>query len=939
LICAAASQAGLTHRYSFTDNADDSVGTAHGTVQGGATAGGGTAYLPGVAGDYIELPPGIISNYTALTIEMWVDAGANGNWSELFAFGDQTSGGLGANMIMFTPHAGSAPPDFRMSYAQGSPGYTDEKVVNGVGILDGLGPINVTCVYDPPNNTMSLYTNGALVGTLSPVTTGAKGFSFTNVYNRFSWLGRSLYNGDAAYTGSIDEFRVYNHALSPLEAYVNANAGPDTVVNNIVIQSLKWNVTTNMVVGSRQPTTVTFNTAAYGSVTLPNATEPAYSSSDPSIVKVTAQGQLFAMKVGSATVSAVYNNTTNQALVVVSGPKLIHRYSFTDNANDLVGGAHGTLMNGAELVGGALVLAGGVSSSDPGCAYLDLPNGMMTNLTAATFEAWVTDNGSANWARVWDFGNSAGGEGISDTGSRYLFLSFPTASATIQGNIHINDRGGDASVIGPRVPAGQEVHLVWSSDIANHTSWLYINGALAAVNDNTTVAPADIGNSLNNWLGRSQYGGDATFAGTINEFRIYTGAVDPFQVTLNAASGPDKAVSDPGALQALRLTIGTNIVYNGGFPVGMTVYADYANVTNVNVTTLAGMVLSSSNPSIVSVSPNGSLLGSAVGPAEITATFGGLSGKLTVNVQQLPGYAKANLVHRYSFNDGTANDSAGSANGTLAGNGAVIADGQVTLPGGTASNADPSTIAGYVDLPNGIISVLNDASFEAWITWDTASQWQRIFDFGTSNGGEDISDGNGNYLFLSPQGSGNNYQFSVRDPATAGEPAPAIAARPLPTGQETYVAVVYSHTDNITRLYSNSVPVAFAAAPVALNTINDVNNWLGRSQWGDAMFAGKINEFRIWNGALLPEEIATHIAAGPNALEPVTGPKLTVAVSGQNLVISWPASATGYVLEHTAQVAAPASWTTVTATPTTANGITSVTVPIAAGPEFFRLKK
>src|SRR6516162_3142186 len=181
LVCALAiaasssARADLTHRYSFTNDATDSIAGANGIPHNNVTFSSGTAQFTGLAPsgtncDYIELPPGLISNYTTVTFELWIDVGANGTWEEIYAFGNQTSGGAGANMLMFCPHTGSAPPDFRMSYAQAAPGYNDEHVANGVGILDNLGPMSVACVYDPPHNTMSLYTNGVLVAFLSPVT-------------------------------------------------------------------------------------------------------------------------------------------------------------------------------------------------------------------------------------------------------------------------------------------------------------------------------------------------------------------------------------------------------------------------------------------------------------------------------------------------------------------------------------------------------------------------------------------------------------------------------------------------------------------------------------------------------------------------------------------------------------------------------------------------
>ena len=109
--------------------------------------------------------------------------------------------------------------------------------------------------------------------------------------------------------------------------------------------------------------------------------------------------------------------------------------------------------------------------------------------------------------------------------------------------------------------------------------------------------------------------------------------------------------------------------------------------------------------------------------------------------------------------------------------------GKLALPGGTLSSANAETIAGYVDLPNGIISSLVNATFEAWVTWDGSGSWQRIFDFGASGGGEDISNGNGAYLFMSPQGDAN-LRFAARDPRTGAEPTQLTSAAPVATGTE-----------------------------------------------------------------------------------------------------------------------------------------------------------
>jgi hypothetical protein len=251
------------------------------------------------------------------------------------------------------------------------------------------------------------------------------------------------------------------------------------------------------------------------------------------------------------------------------------------------------------------------------------------------------------------------------------------------------------------------------------------------------------------------------------------------------------------------------------------------------------------------------------------------------------------LVHRYTFNElsgTTVADLVGHADGVVKGHGATFTGtGALTLPGGTLSSAEPGTIAGYVDLPNGMISALTDVTFEAWVTYAGLGRgpWQRVFDFGTSEGAEDVANVNGHYLFLSAE-SPLHLRFAAGDPSNPSngenEAVQLTAGQPLASGVEMCLTVTYDRTRNQSRLYTNGVLVASGLASVALNTINDINNWLGRSQWGaDPMLSGSYNEFRIYNEALDPLEVAASMVAGPET--PNTDPVLLGAVQAVHLAV------------------------------------------------------
>jgi Concanavalin A-like lectin/glucanases superfamily len=66
--------------------------------------------------------------------------------------------------------------------------------------------------------------------------------------------------------------------------------------------------------------------------------------------------------------------------------------------------------------------------------------------------------------------------------------------------------------------------------------------------------------------------------------------------------------------------------------------------------------------------------------------------------------------------------------------------------------------------------------------------------------------------------------------------------------------------------YVNGVAMGETMVPWQLSQLDDVNNWLGRSQWmQDRFLQGRIDEFRIYGAALSGTEIASFNTRGPNA--------------------------------------------------------------------------
>jgi len=63
-------------------------------------------------------------------------------------------------------------------------------------------------------------------------------------------------------------------------------------------------------------------------------------------------------------------------------------------------------------------------------------------------------------------------------------------------------------------------HMAVVIDGAARTIQLYLDGEVVATNATATL-PADLGQTPQNWLGRSQYAADGYLTATLDEFRIY----------------------------------------------------------------------------------------------------------------------------------------------------------------------------------------------------------------------------------------------------------------------------------------------------------------------------------------------------------------------------------------------------------------------------------
>jgi hypothetical protein len=212
--------AAVTHQYTFNDStANDSVGTAHGTLVNGPTfTFDGQVDLDG-GDDYVSLPGGdiAINTYANVTLESWFSLDATPGWQRLYDFGDTNVDNLGRNYIFYSPSSGAG--DHRAVISDADPGFNSEEVANGGQPVLSTGVQHHIAVTISNGGNMTLYHNGAQVAQ-TPLTK-----SLATVSNMFALLGESTYPGDPNLSGRIDEFRIYDTELSAAQVQASFNTG------------------------------------------------------------------------------------------------------------------------------------------------------------------------------------------------------------------------------------------------------------------------------------------------------------------------------------------------------------------------------------------------------------------------------------------------------------------------------------------------------------------------------------------------------------------------------------------------------------------------------------------------------------------------------------------------------------------------------------------
>src|ERR1051326_8788145 len=227
------------------------------------------------------------------------------------------------------------------------------------------------------------------------------------------------------------------------------------------------------------------------------------------------------------------NTGTIWSFATAPAPALAHRYSFSETSGttvaDSIGGPTwtGTLPSGGTFSSGQLILSSGSQQ------YVSLPPAIVSTLSNCTIETWVRLNSTANWTRIFDFGSNT-------TTNMYLTPQNGSTSR-LRFAITTSGSGGEQRIDGTSaLGVGPMYHI--GVTLNGNTGVLYLNGVPVGTNNAMTLKPLSLGNTSNNYLGKSQYA-DPYLNGVFDEFRIYTVPLSRAEIAATDALGPNQLLS------------------------------------------------------------------------------------------------------------------------------------------------------------------------------------------------------------------------------------------------------------------------------------------------------------------------------------------------------------------------------------------------------------
>ncbi|MEV5493320.1 family 43 glycosylhydrolase [Streptomyces bobili] len=156
---------------------------------------------------YVKIPNGVLKGATAVTVSTYVKWKGGDNFQWLFGLGPDSD-----KYLFATPSNGGG----KLFSAITKATWSGEKQMIGGSKLTAGEWKHVTVTLDGATGTAVLYVDGAEAARVSGVTVKPSEL-YDSAKDHSGYIGRSMYSPDPYFGGEVDDFRIYNRALTPAE--------------------------------------------------------------------------------------------------------------------------------------------------------------------------------------------------------------------------------------------------------------------------------------------------------------------------------------------------------------------------------------------------------------------------------------------------------------------------------------------------------------------------------------------------------------------------------------------------------------------------------------------------------------------------------------------------------------------------------------------------
>jgi hypothetical protein len=238
-------------------------------------------------------------------------------------------------------------------------------------------------------------------------------------------------------------------------------------------------------------------------------------------------------------------------------------------------------------------------------------------------------------------------------------------------------------------------------------------------------------------------------------------------------------------------------------------------------------------------------------------------------------------VHSYTFEDGTANDSADGADGVLIGD-AVVAGGSLVLDGEDD----------WMEMPGDVIALntYSEVTVEAWYTPSEGANtgYTMLASFGLTNPDADWM--GVDYLFIT-SARGDDVSRAAISVGNYSEPwatETGVNGPEYDDGVQHHIVATVTATELAFYIDGELMGVTELSEANHLEGISTAQAYLGKAPYGqDPEWAGSIDEFNIYAKALTEAQVTTKYMAGPSALTPVDIENFSFELPGTEKIKGW----------------------------------------------------